>query len=142
MREKTHAHRSMKDDVPEEVKKERLTRMIDTFLKAQLDITKEEVGRYHLVLVDTKGKLENQLKGKTDTYRSAIFTNDPSTKRIRTKSEFRDLHNITDKESVNKGDYIIGKVKSVSNNTLFMDPICKVDFQTFYEISGGKPFFT
>lgn len=31
MREKTHAHRRMQDNVPEDVKKRRLIRMIDTF---------------------------------------------------------------------------------------------------------------
>jgi tRNA A37 methylthiotransferase MiaB len=36
MREKTHAHRRMQDNVPENVKKERLTVMIDTFKKRQL----------------------------------------------------------------------------------------------------------
>ena len=33
MREKTHAHRRMKDNVPEDVKKERLCTMIDQFKK-------------------------------------------------------------------------------------------------------------
>jgi tRNA A37 methylthiotransferase MiaB len=33
MREKTHAHRRMQDNVPEDVKKERLIRMIDVFKK-------------------------------------------------------------------------------------------------------------
>ncbi len=32
MREKTHAHRNYVDDVPEEVKQERLKKMIDTFV--------------------------------------------------------------------------------------------------------------
>lgn len=36
MREKTHAHRKMKDNVPESVKKERLIRMIDVFKANQL----------------------------------------------------------------------------------------------------------
>jgi tRNA A37 methylthiotransferase MiaB len=31
MREKTHAHRRMQDNVPEDVKKRRLIEMIDTF---------------------------------------------------------------------------------------------------------------
>lgn len=31
MRERTHAHRRMQDNVPEDVKKARLIRMIDTF---------------------------------------------------------------------------------------------------------------
>ncbi len=33
MREKTHAHRRMQDNVPEDVKKERLIRMIEVFKK-------------------------------------------------------------------------------------------------------------
>jgi tRNA A37 methylthiotransferase MiaB len=33
MREKTHAHRRMEDDVPQDVKQARLVRMIDTFKK-------------------------------------------------------------------------------------------------------------
>ena len=37
MRERTHAHRRMKDNVPEDVKKQRLIRMIDTFKKLQLE---------------------------------------------------------------------------------------------------------
>ena len=36
MREKTHAHRRMTDSVPEHVKKERLTKMIETFKKEQM----------------------------------------------------------------------------------------------------------
>lgn len=31
MREKTHAHRKMQDNVPEAVKKDRLIQLIDTF---------------------------------------------------------------------------------------------------------------
>ena len=33
MRERTHAHRRMQDNVPENIKKERLVRMIDVFKK-------------------------------------------------------------------------------------------------------------
>ena len=36
MREKTHAHRRMQDNVPESVKKERLIKLIDVFKKNQL----------------------------------------------------------------------------------------------------------
>ena len=36
MRERTHAHRRLEDDVPEEVKKVRLQRMIEVFKKHQL----------------------------------------------------------------------------------------------------------
>ena len=36
MREKTHAHRKMQDNVPEPVKKQRLTQMIETFKRNQI----------------------------------------------------------------------------------------------------------
>jgi tRNA A37 methylthiotransferase MiaB len=36
VREKTHAHRSMKDDVEEGVKKRRLGEMVDVFMKCAL----------------------------------------------------------------------------------------------------------
>ena len=36
MRERTHAHRRMKDNVPEDVKKERLTKLIEAFKRNQL----------------------------------------------------------------------------------------------------------
>ena len=36
MREKTHAHRRMKDNVPEDVKKRRLVQLIDLFKAKQL----------------------------------------------------------------------------------------------------------
>ena len=60
MREKTHAHRRMQDNVPDEVKKERLQKMIEVFKKAQLHKQKQEIGRHHLVMIDGFGK-----KGET-----------------------------------------------------------------------------
>ena len=56
MRERTHAHRRMQDNVPAEVKQERLVRMINTFKRIQLEVQMSEVGKQHLVLVDSKGK--------------------------------------------------------------------------------------
>lgn len=52
MREKTTAHRRMKDDVPEEVKKQRLIRMIDTFRQVALDQNKKLVGDTKLILIE------------------------------------------------------------------------------------------
>jgi tRNA A37 methylthiotransferase MiaB len=46
MREKTHAHRNYTDDVPAEVKQNRLERMIETFHRNQLIATQKEVGKY------------------------------------------------------------------------------------------------
>ena len=38
MRERTHAHRRMQDNVPADVKQERLVRMINTFKRIQLEV--------------------------------------------------------------------------------------------------------
>jgi tRNA A37 methylthiotransferase MiaB len=56
MREKTHAHRRMADNVPEDVKQARLVKMIELFKKVQLQKQLEEIGSKHLVLIDGKGK--------------------------------------------------------------------------------------
>ncbi len=45
MREKTHAHRNFQDDVLQEVKQERLERMIESFNRNLGIITSEEVGK-------------------------------------------------------------------------------------------------
>ena len=59
MREKTHAHRRMSDNVEEAVKQERLVQMINVFKRNQLLKWKAEVGNHHLVLIDKEGKKEN-----------------------------------------------------------------------------------
>lgn len=150
MREKTMAHRRLKDDVPPEVKKVRLQKMIDTFLEAQLERTSEEIGRYHLVLVDSSGKKEGQLKGKTDTYRSVLFSLQTGrTVKIEGKESFRQACQQTEgweshfeTEEVKKGDYVIVKIDRVSSNSLFGTAIGKVSFNGFFEISNGNHFFT
>lgn len=56
MRERTHAHRRMKDNVPEDVKKARLIKMIEVFKRNQLIKQQGEIGTLHKVLIDGKGK--------------------------------------------------------------------------------------
>lgn len=56
MRERTHAHRRMEDNVAEEVKKHRLQRLIETFKEGQLGRQKAEIGRHHLVMLDKPGR--------------------------------------------------------------------------------------
>jgi tRNA A37 methylthiotransferase MiaB len=73
MREKTHAHRNFSDDVPLSVKSSRLTTLIHTFQTHQSNLAALEIGRFHLVLVDGEGKLENQKKGRTDTNKTVII---------------------------------------------------------------------
>lgn len=52
MREKTTAHRRMQDDVPEEVKKERLIRMIQVFRENALEMNSKMIGGTELILIE------------------------------------------------------------------------------------------
>lgn len=73
MREKTHAHRNFSDNIPIQVKQQRLESLINLVHKHQKNIYQKEIGKFHLVLIDSLGKKENQLKGRTDTNKSVII---------------------------------------------------------------------
>lgn len=74
-REKTHAHRAFKDDVPEAVKSTRLDEIIATHNENLAQLQAAEVGRVHLVLVDGASKRsEMELSGRTDTFKTVNFT--------------------------------------------------------------------
>ena len=132
MREKTHAHRKMEDNVPEHVKKERLQTMIDLFYKKQLAKSQEEIGRYHLVLVNEEGKKANQMKGKTDTFKSVVFDN-------REVGIYGGLDNKIRKAQ--KGDYMLVKVNDCTSSTLFGEVVSFIDFADFFKLSSNQPFF-
>lgn len=140
LREKTHAHRSLQDDVPEDVKQKRLSRMIAHFLENQLMVSKNEVGRHHLVLVDGNGKKEKQLKGKTDTYRTVVFDGGAKTKAVASKADFMDLENVRKYEEIRKGDYVMVRIDSCTSTSLMGSVVCKLGMNTFFEISSGNPF--
>ena len=71
MREGSHAHRNLTDDVPPEVKQRRLKEMIDLFVEEQAPRNQKEVGRVHLLLLEGRAKRDQTtLLGKTDCYKS------------------------------------------------------------------------
>ena len=113
MREKTHAHRKMEDNVPESVKKERLINLIEVFKRNQLIKQKQEIGKHHLVLVDGFGRLgETQMTGLTDHNKRAVF-------------EAR--------SDIKKGDFVSVKVYDAQQNTLFCEPLQISEVQDFYK---------
>lgn len=136
MREKTHAYHKLKDDVPEQVKKERLNKMIEVFKKHQLSKNQDEIHSYHLVLVEGYDKKnKSKLIGRTDTNKICI-----------TKEEFIehdfDVNLVKGyKDKINKGDMIVVRITNCSNNTLFADPICKLNsMKDFLNFTKGNPF--
>ncbi|MBP3191188.1 tRNA (N6-isopentenyl adenosine(37)-C2)-methylthiotransferase MiaB [Natronogracilivirga saccharolytica] len=73
-RERTLAHRKYEDDVPEEVKKRRLSEIISLQHGIAAELNQQEIGRRHIVLAEgTSKRSEDQLSGRTDTNKMVIF---------------------------------------------------------------------
>lgn len=78
LREKTHAHRTMQDNVPEEIKQRRLREIIDVFHRnVQAKNAEREVGRLRLVLVEGASKRSQpgnlRWHGRTDQNKRLVF---------------------------------------------------------------------
>jgi tRNA A37 methylthiotransferase MiaB len=118
LREKTHAHRRMNDDVPEDVKQERLRAMIEVFKKNQLFKQNEDIGKHHLMLIDgTSKKHSTQFTGLTDTNKRVVFEKSclihPSNSNSIPEPTY----------SPQIGDLVEVKITSATQNTLFCTPI-------------------
>ncbi len=111
-RERTFAHRKFEDDVPEKVKKARLTEIINQQMDIQADINREEIGKRHLVLVEgTSKRSDDQLAGRTDTNKMVIF----------------------DRQDYQKGQYVEVLIKDANSATLFAEPIRVSSIAQFHE---------
>jgi tRNA-2-methylthio-N6-dimethylallyladenosine synthase len=96
-RERTLAHRKFEDDVPEKVKKRRLTEIINQQMEIQEELNRKEIGREHLVLVEgTSKRSDEQLSGRTDTNKMVVF----------------------DREDYQKGDYVVVQIHDCTSATL------------------------
>lgn len=103
-RERTLAHRKMEDDVPEAVKKARLTQIIDQQMAIQLQNNLKEIGAIHLVLVEHVSKRSaEQLSGRTDTNKMVVF----------------------DKQDYKPGDYVVVEITDATSATLMGKPLRK-----------------
>ncbi len=110
-RERTLAHRKYEDNVPEDVKKRRLTQIIQQQMSIQEKNNEKEIGRRHLVLVEgTSKRSEEQLSGRTDTNKMVVF----------------------DREEYQKGDYVEVEIIDSTSATLKARPIRKSSIAEFY----------
>jgi tRNA-2-methylthio-N6-dimethylallyladenosine synthase len=110
-RERTLAHRKYKDDVPEEVKKKRLSEIITQQMAIQEKRNKTEIGKIHLVLAEgTSKKSDEQLSGRTDTNKMVVF----------------------DRQHYKKGDYVAVEITDCTSATLLGKPLYKTSIREFY----------
>ncbi len=93
----TPAAKKFTDDIPADVKQNRLTEVIDLQLKLSLERNNRHIGEIHKVLVEGFSKRsEDFLQGRNDQNKVVIFP----------------------KESYKKGDYVMVKITSCSSATL------------------------
>jgi tRNA-2-methylthio-N6-dimethylallyladenosine synthase len=94
----TYAERKYTDDVPEEVKKRRLSEIIHLQNRISQENNEAEVGRRHTVLVEGPSKRsDEQLCGRTDTNKMVIF----------------------DRGRLQKGRYVDVRITGCTSATLF-----------------------
>jgi MiaB/RimO family radical SAM methylthiotransferase len=73
-RERTHAHRTLQDDVPEAVKQRRLEDIIAVCLQTRRERLAGDMGKSHLVLVErVNPKSPDELAGRTDCAKAVVF---------------------------------------------------------------------
>jgi tRNA-2-methylthio-N6-dimethylallyladenosine synthase len=109
-RGRTFAQRKFEDDVPEKVKKRRLSEIIKLQMSIQEELNNEEIGRRHLVLVEgTSKRSDEQLCGRTDTNKMTVF----------------------DRENLEKGDYAEVEITDCTSATLMGNVIRKSSIQEF-----------
>ncbi|NGP89957.1 tRNA (N6-isopentenyl adenosine(37)-C2)-methylthiotransferase MiaB [Aliifodinibius halophilus] len=110
-RGRTLAERKYEDNVPEEVKKRRLSEIIEQQMNIQEELNNEEIGRRHLVLVEgTSKRSDEQLCGRTDTNKMVVFDRP---------------------DHIGKGDYVEVTISDCTSATLMGDFIKKSSIKEF-----------
>lgn len=113
-RERTLAYRKYEDNVPENVKKRRLTEIIEQQMHIQEEQNKAEIGKRHLVLVEgTSKRSKNQLSGRSDTNKVVVF----------------------DRKDFQKGQYIEVEITDSTSATLIAKPIRLSSIAEFYGVA-------
>jgi tRNA-2-methylthio-N6-dimethylallyladenosine synthase len=94
----TYAQRKYQDNIPNEVKKQRLSEIIALQNSISGRRNQDEVGRVHRVLVEgASRKSDEQLRGRTDTNKTVVF----------------------DRADLQKGDYVDVEITGSTSATLF-----------------------
>lgn len=109
-RGRTLAQRKYEDDVPEDVKKRRLSEIITQQMNIQEELNKAQVGKRHLVLIEgTSKRSDEQFRGRTDTNKMVVF----------------------DRHGLQKGDYVEVEITDSTSATLMGEVIRKSSIQEF-----------
>ena len=154
MRGKTHAHRTMEDDVSPGVKNRRLNEIIDVFRhNVQIRNTDLEIGMLRLVLVEGESKkstLENkQLSGRTDQNKRVVFSSDlclmeedvnPYFNGVIAMEQSSLLEGLSARPRVGlqRGDYVVVQITEVRGHTLKGKPLWRSSIRGFEQLRNAQ----
>ncbi|CAH2983892.1 unnamed protein product [Chilo suppressalis] len=124
MREKTTAYRRYKDDVPEEVKRDRHYRMIELYRRKCQILNEAEIGNTHLVLVEGSAKKTGQIMGRNEMYLKVLFD----------QSEI--LSEDGGRRKAKPGDYVAVKIVGARSSVLNGVPLFHSSVREFYRDVG------
>lgn len=117
MREKTTAHRRYQDNVPPEVKQERLQRLITAYRKNVEQINRSYIGQVELVLLEgTSKRSVEDLYGRNDGNVKVILSR-------RIEKQNLDLK---------PGDLVATRITDANSQVLKGEPLYKTTIQEFY----------
>jgi hypothetical protein len=152
-RDKTYAARHLPDDVPAEVKTQRLADLFSVYRQGQAQLNELEVGRLHLVLLDGRPRRdgENALQGRTCSMKRVIIPEQPVPSSLRALQQqcgtglWPDYQQQQQQglyagpvSSLRSGDYVAVLVREVvGSSTLLSVPLAKTSIQEFAQVLGG-----
>ncbi|XP_069688767.1 CDK5RAP1-like protein [Periplaneta americana] len=114
LREKTTAHRRFVDDVPPEVKQQRLVRMMSLFRREAEKLNQAQIGQQQLVLVEGPSKRSlKDMAGRNDGNIKVIFP----AEMIPESEDSQEL------KSIKPGDYVVVQINSANSQVLKGTPL-------------------
>ena len=117
-REKTHAHRTMADDVPESVKLRRLQEIIDAFQAGVKQRNSQLLGSVQLVLIEGRARRSpNDWMGRTDGNRIAVLPQGRLDKYGRVGGQGEELREVC------VGDYVAVEVLRCTSMSFVCRPL-------------------
>ncbi len=130
LRDKTHAAKKYNDDVSEGIKKQRLQELIVAYRQGLSELAADEVGRRHIVLVEGPArKSENQLTGRTDTFKRVVFDD------VKVSRSY--LNTSVEQVYLRPGDYVaIQIIDGGTGGTLKGTPLGRTTIQEFTALHG------
>ena len=144
MRGRTHAHRTMEDDVPEKVKARRLGEVIEVFRRnVQARNEEVEVGTTRLVLVEGESKRstpENRVwSGRTDGNKRVVFDDGmiPTEEGTLAAAAMGGGDAVTvPRVRIGRGDYVAVRVTEARGHTLKADALCRSSVVGFEKLAA------